>query len=95
MPKENLTFTKGNPSSFSRTGDSGKRVEHLFCGNCGIALGGFTELGNFYSLAASVIEKGAELSPAMLIYTASAPDGTIFPDGVPKFDRLPPGLGEN
>ncbi len=95
VPKDNLTFTKGKPFSFIRSGDSGKPVEHFFCGNCGFALAGFTELGNFYSVAASAIENGAGLSPEMLIYTAFAPAGTTFPAGVPKFDLLPPGLGDN
>ena len=95
VPKENLTFTRGKPSSFIRTGDSGKSVEHLFCGNCGVALAGFAEIGGFYSMAASTIENGEQFSPQMLIYTAFAPEGTIFPDGVPRYDKLPPGMGED
>ena len=95
VPKDNLTFTKAKPSSFIRTGDSGKTVEHLFCGNCGTNLAGFAEIGNFYSLAASSIENEEQFAPQMLIYTAFAPEGAIFPDGVPRYDRGPPGMGEN
>ena len=47
VPRENLTFTRGKPSSFIRKGDSGKTVDFLFCGNCGITLAGFAEIGDF------------------------------------------------
>ena len=90
VPRENLTFTRGKPSSFIRKGDSGKTVDFFFCGNCGINLAGFAEIGDFYSVAASVIENSAQFPPQMLIYTAHAPEGTIFPEGVPRYDQLPP-----
>lgn len=94
VPKDNFSFIKGKPSSFIRKGDSGKSVEHFFCGNCGFNLAGFAEMPNIYSVAASAIKHGEKLSPEMLIYTAHAPEGSIFPEGIPRYDKLPPGLGE-
>jgi hypothetical protein len=95
VPKENFKFTKGEPSTFTRIGDSGNTVEYTFCGNCGVTLAGFPELAGFYSVAAMTIENGSKLSPGMLMYTAHAPEWATFPGGIPKFDLLPPGLGDN
>jgi hypothetical protein len=30
----------------------------------------------------------------MAIYTKSASKWAVFPEGVPKFDKLPPGMGD-
>jgi hypothetical protein len=46
--------------------------------------------GDFYSVAASTLAGNKNLSPKMAIYTASAPNWAVFPEGVPKFAALPP-----
>ncbi|MCF6324489.1 MAG: GFA family protein [Gammaproteobacteria bacterium] len=92
VPAETFKFTKGMPSTFTRKGDSGKEMHHKFCGECGSTLAIDVTVGNFYSVAASTLTKG-EFSPNMAIYTASAPKWAVFPEGVPKFDVLPPDMG--
>ena len=94
VPKDQLTFTKGSPASFTRPGDSGQAMHHLFCGECGTNLCVEVTVADFYSVAAPTIRGDQQLSPKMAIYTASAPDWAVFPEGVPKFDILPPGLGD-
>ena len=93
VPTENFKFTKGIPSTFTRIGDSGKEVNHKFCSDCGVTLSIEVTVGNFYSVAASTLNDHASFSPAMAIYTASAPKWAVFPEGVPTFEILPPQFG--
>jgi len=92
VPTEKFKFTKGSPSTFTRIGDSGKDMNHKFCGNCGCTLAIEVTVGNFYSVAGSTLMEDA-FSPNMVIYAASAPKWAVFPEGVPTFDILPPGMG--
>ena len=93
VPVDRFTFTKGTPSKFTRIGDSGKDVNLNFCGDCGTTLCAEVTVGNFYSVGASTLSDNNNFFPKMAIYTASAPAWAVFPDGVPKFDILPPGMG--
>lgn len=92
-PESAVKITQGNPSVFIRKGDSGKNMEHMFCGACGTTLAAYCEAGNFYSIAASCLEKNQDMLPKMLIYTAQAASWANFPEGIPKFEILPPGMG--
>ncbi|NOY73297.1 MAG: hypothetical protein GXP14_13180 [Gammaproteobacteria bacterium] len=92
VPIENFNFIKGTPSNFTRIGDSGKEMNHKFCNDCGTTLSVEVTVGHFYSVAASTLNDNGGFSPAMAIYAASAPKWAIFPEGIPKFDILPPDL---
>ncbi len=92
VPKDNFKFTKGTPQNFTRLGDSGMNMDHKFCGKCGTTLAALVNVGNFYSVAATTLDEN-DFTPNMLIYTAHAKDWALFPEGVPKFDILPPELG--
>ncbi|MDP3846647.1 MAG: GFA family protein [Pseudomonas sp.] len=94
VQKENFTFTKGTPLTFTRPGDSGQAMHHQFCGACGTNLCVEVTVANIYSVAATTLIGNHLLSPKIAIYTASAPSWAVFPEGVPKFDILPPGLGD-
>ncbi len=93
VPTEKFKFTKGDPSTFTRIGDSGKKMNHQFCGNCGTTLAIEVTVGNFYSVAAPTLNDNT-FTPNMAIYTASAPTWAVFPEGIPMFDILPPNIGE-
>lgn len=86
---DNLTFTKGEPSTFTRLGSSGKPVHKKFCGTCGTTLCSDFTAGGFYSVAASVLDQSNAFSPKMAIYTAGAADWAVYPEGVPKYDTFP------
>ena len=90
VPHDKFTFTKGTPSSFTRKGDSGKEMNHLFCEHCGVTLCVEVTVGNFYSVSAATLNDNQHLSPQMAIYTDFAPDWAVFPDNIPKFAKLPP-----
>ncbi|WP_163832044.1 hypothetical protein [Spartinivicinus ruber] len=47
-------------------------------------------MADFYSVAASTLKDNSTFAPKMAIYTASAPSWAVFPEGIPKFDVLPP-----
>ena len=90
VPIDKFKFTKGTPSIFTRLGDSGKDMHHKFCADCGTNLCVEVTVANLYSVAASTLSNNNEYTPNMLIYTASAPKWAVFPEGIPKFDILPP-----
>ena len=90
VPIDKFTFSKGEPTKFTRIGDSGKEVNHYFCDQCGTTVCAEITVGNFYSVAASTLNNNNEFTPNMAIYTASAPAWAVFPEGVQKFETLPP-----
>jgi hypothetical protein len=93
VPVDKFTFTKGTPETFTRLGDSGKDMHHQFCKDCATTLCINVVVGGFYSVAASTLNDSNSFSPNMAIYTASAPTWAVFPEGVPKYDVLPPEMG--
>lgn len=90
VAEDKFKFVKGSPSSFTALGDSGKETHRLFCGNCATPIGLKCDGFDMYSLSASTIDGGDKLLPKMLIYTSLAPDWATFPEGIPKYDILPP-----
>ncbi len=89
MPIAGFSYTKGTPTSFTRT-DLERPVTREFCGNCGTALAarppGFP----------AVIVKVGTLDdpklfdgPTMAIYTIDKQSFHHIPSGIPAFERLP------
>ena len=93
FPKDKFKILSGTPVIYSRKGDSGKDLNHMFCEECGVTICAEVKVGNLYSVAVSTLENSNDFTPSMAIYTASAPSWSVFPEGVPKFDILPPNLG--
>lgn len=92
VSKDNFKLTKGTPSSYTRVGDSGKEVNYLFCDTCSTALCAEVTAGDFYSVSATSLGNN-KFTPKMSIYVSSAPSWATFPNDVPKFEILPPGMG--
>lgn len=92
VPKDNFKFIKGDPSMYTRSGNSGKDVNYQFCGSCSTVLCAEVTAGNFYSVSATSL-KNNKFNPKMSIYVSSAPSWATFPNDMPKFDILPPGMG--
>ena len=95
FPKNNFKIVEGSPAEHSRKGDSGKDLNLLFCGDCGVSICAEVTVGNFYSVAVSTLDDKHVIKPSMSIYTASAPSWAVFPSDIPKFDILPDNLGAN
>jgi len=92
VPKDKFKITKGSPSSYTRIADSGHEVHINFCGNCRTTVCAEITVANFYSVPATALS-GHSFTPNMSIYAASAPEWAVFPEGIPKYDVLPPGMG--
>ena len=89
VANDDLTFSKGEPETFTRLGSSGKPVHKKFCGSCGTTLCSDFTAGGFYSVAASILDQKNDFSPRMAIFTASAPDWAVYPEDVPRYDTFP------
>ncbi|MEM9014689.1 MAG: GFA family protein [Pseudomonadota bacterium] len=89
VKNDDLTFSKGEPETFTRLGTSGKPVHKKFCGACGATLCSDFTAGGFYSVAASILQQKNDFAPKMAIYTASAVRWAVFPESVPKYDMFP------
>jgi len=92
IPKDNFKIVSGSPVIFTRKGDSGSDMNYLFCEKCGVTICAEVTIGNFYSVAVSTLDDSKGIAPTMAIYTASAPSWAVFPEGVPRFEILPPDL---
>lgn len=88
--EEDLRFTELQPETYVRKGQSGMDMVHHFCGDCGVTLAIFVEVAGFYSVAANTLANKERYRPEMLIYTKNAAPWAVYPQGVPKFDILPP-----
>jgi len=90
FPKDKFKIISGEPSIYKRKGDSGKDLNLIFCSECGVTIGAEVTVAGFYTIGVSTLDEETNLLPSMAIYTASAPSWALFPEGVPKFDKLPP-----
>jgi len=88
--KDNFRVDKGDPAVFTRLGDSGKPMNHYFCKDCGTTIYVEVTVANMVSIAAATLDDNTNLSPAMAIYTVSAPKWAVLPEGIPHFEKLPP-----
>lgn len=94
FPKGKFTIIKGEPSIYTRKGNSGKDMNYLFCPECSVTIAAEVTAAGFYSVGVSTLYQSDGISPTMCIYTASAPIWAVYPEGVPKFDILPTGMGK-
>jgi hypothetical protein len=92
-PTDSLQVDKGEPTVFTRLGDSGEPTHHHFCKDGGVTLYVEATVANIVSIAAVTLDDSENLVPAMAIYTASASKWAILPEGISHFEKLPPGIG--
>lgn len=88
--KSALMVTQGTPKLYRDTGDSGGTVERVFCPDCGTPLWSIPEHAPFLTIKVGAFDEGADLGPAMHIYTASAPEWHRVPNDLPGFEQMPP-----
>src|SRR3989442_12971979 len=63
-----------------------------FCGRCGSAVPG--EAGEIVFIAPGLLDDDPEMRPQAHIFVASKAPWHEIADGLPRFDALPPGMGE-
>lgn len=89
MPKDEFTFTKGSPSTFTRS-DLERPVTREFCSNCGTHL-----LTRSPARPDAVIVKVGSLDepsvfdPQIAIFTCDLQSFHRIPEGVKTFDKRP------
>ncbi|HHL43267.1 MAG TPA: GFA family protein [Hellea balneolensis] len=92
VPKDGFAFTKGTPKAFKRR-DIPVAVTREFCPDCGTHI-----ITRRPGLAEIVLKIGtlddpsAYKGPQIAIFTEEEQCFHQTPDGVPKFDKLPPGV---
>ncbi len=85
----------GEPASYVRVGENGRRMESWFCRDCGTRLfaSPVTPVGAQQAirlLRAGTLDNRSWLRPAAHVWTRSAQSWFVIPDGVPKYETRPP-----
>jgi len=89
VPSPNFRVVKGEPTRYERETDLGNFMDHYFCPRCGTNLFVVAENAGIHVVYVTALDKPLDLVPDMLLFTASAPDWAMFPEGVPSFDGMP------
>ncbi|WP_265571723.1 GFA family protein [Sphingomicrobium nitratireducens] len=90
-----LRFTRGQPTTFDKTADSGGIRRMLFCGRCGthlFALPGNDSATPYASLRVSTSDQFDRLPPKWEVYCCSKVSWLEPLDGAVQCDRMPPSL---
>lgn len=66
------------------------KTAFCYCKDCGTNLYIEVRVANIISIATGTLINSTELKPNIVIYTSSAPSWAVFPEGVPRFEKLPP-----
>lgn len=89
VPKGALEVTGGEAKYYIRKGDSGGEARRAFCPDCGTPLWSEPEHLPFIPVKTGALDEGADLKPAMHIYTESAPAWHVIDSTLPCFPRAP------
>lgn len=84
----------GPTSSYSKPADSGNMVTRHFCGTCGAPV--FSRnagMPGMIFFRASSLDDLEVFKPEMHVFAGRAATWDRPRDGVPAFDRMPPGIG--
>lgn len=90
LPESGVTF-KGELSTFTKQGDSGKPVTRAFCPTCGTAMYSKGESNaGVLMVKAGTLDDVESFKPMASIYVSRAPSWDQPPAGVPAFPEMPP-----
>lgn len=91
VPRSSLTLTAGEPGSWSRGTDSGRRLDCFFCPTCGTRLwhvgGGSPDR---VTVKGGALDDDVDISRATHIWTKRRLEGVIIPEGCESFAEEPP-----
>jgi len=85
--RDDVVIEKGEPKRYRKTGDSGRGLERLFCGDCGTPL--FTDLEKIPGLMvvnAGAFDDASGLKVTAHIFCASAPPWHQYEPGAIRHD---------
>jgi hypothetical protein len=90
VPIEALTYTKGNPKTYSMLGDSGADKHHEFCSNCSTNVVGWSEAyPEIRMIQLASLDDPSVIKPVAHVYVKSAIPLANLNDGLPQFEGLP------
>ena len=90
-PNDGFEITKGEAKIYRSKGDSGGEVGRAFCAECGSPLWSLPPDAPFVPVKLGALDDSSDLTPMLHLYVASAPPWHLLHDGLPKFDKAPPG----
>ena len=91
MRPDGFRYVSGAPKSFTRD-DIPRPVTREFCETCGAHLATRSPLAPFVILKVGTLDDpGVYGLPQMAIHTADRQRFHVIPEGLPAFERLPPG----
>lgn len=88
FPKRSVTFTQGEPRTFSRRSEgSGKLVYHYFCGECGTTVSlTFERFPDVRAIMRGTLDNPNRVRINAHIFTAEAQAGTVLPGNTDCFE---------
>ncbi|MGY8677187.1 GFA family protein [Bradyrhizobium sp. UFLA05-153] len=89
-PKTGLEVTKGEAKIYSRKADSGGDVGRAFCPDCGSPLWSLPPNAPFLTVKLGALDSNSDLTPALHLYTSSAPPWHLMHEGLPTFPKMLP-----
>jgi hypothetical protein len=91
VPRVGFVVLSGNPKTWSRGTDRGRRLHCMFCGTCGSRLwheGSPTS--ETVTIKAGCLDEPVDVSKAIHIWTAGKLPGVVIPAGADQFPGEPP-----
>jgi hypothetical protein len=90
VPRDAVVIVQGKPKAWTRTTDSGREVNNLFCGDCGTRL--FHERTynqNTINVKAGTLDDTSWLRPVGNLWTRNAQSWVIISDQLLNYDGQP------
>lgn len=92
VPEPSIAI-KGETKGYARPADSGNVVTRHFCPTCGSALYSTNAaMPGLIFLRASTLDDPEVFKPQMHVYAANAASWDARQEGLPTFDKMPPGM---
>ena len=92
-PREAVIVVSGEPRTWLRRHESGRLIDCLFCGECGVRLFHNPRHNAAITIVkAGTLDGARQLRPVGHIWTASAQAWVALPEGTVRYDRQQPDL---
>jgi hypothetical protein len=88
-PAETFKLLRGEPKIYSKIAESGNKIVHSFCGDCGTAIYASATNNSRYGLRIGAIKQRAQLRPRMQIWYRSALPWAMDLSAVEKHSTQP------
>lgn len=80
----------GGLCDYTVVGDSGRALTRSFCPTCGTGIMALGDGGNMVAIKAGTLDDPEVFEPQMAVYVSSAPSWDQPPEGLHRFEKMPP-----